>query len=324
MRGPAEGLVSEVRGADMMRRLDTKVGKFVIRNSIPRGSKISGGMTILEKIEWMKEHNPNARLIPFSLTYYKAVSELNLVSKGTTVRPEVPEWFCGHVNKEWPYFEDDVGQDDGGNDFFGQKRADGSGDGNDKYPWDKCCELGYEPNTPGYMWCEEAVDRTAVNEDESFLSDFSIGEVYDEAEWPESIAAASEECFEKEGMPSKSGEWSCGGWGGGSIGAAGVKISSASISGRSKITWGYSKGKSIVDGWGVSNALICVGLKAGGKWYSGKVDWVKTGQTTKSLENIKCGYNGWTAGVLKKATEAKMCVCHNSKKVCSNWCKASI
>lgn len=310
----------------MREGLDRRKGQFVVRTSNPKSDVISGTMTTLEKIAWMKEHNPRAKLIPFSATYFKAVSELNMASRGNLKRPPVPEWFCGHTNPVWPYFEDDVEQTVGGEDMFPNSDASGSGGSNDKYPWDRCCELGLIPNTPGYMWCDdEDADLVAVNGDTSFLADFTIDEIYAEATWPETAMSGAEgECMESETLPVKSGEWSCGGWGGGKIGAADVRVTGASISGRSTISWGYSSGKSIVDGWGVNAALICVGLQAGGKWYSGKIDWVKPGQTSKGLKNIKCGYNGWTAGVLSKATAAKMCVCHDQEKICSNWCDASI
>ena len=311
----------------MANRLDTIKGRFVIRTSIPGTDKVVGEkMSTLEKIEWMKENNPRAKLIPFSKTYYRAVAELNMQSKGNMVRPDVPEWFCGHVNKEWPYFEDDEEQDTNGDDIFGGNKRAGESEGGDKYPWDKCCEMGYEPNTPGYMWCDENRDLAANNEDDSFLSDFTIDTVYAEAKWPEHTIGAGTEgpCTVNEGMPTKSGEWSCGGWGPGSIGAADVKISGGNISSRYKLSWSYSKGGSTVNAWTVNQALVCLGLYADGKWYSGKIDWLKTNQTTKELKNVKCGYNGWTNGLLKKATKAKVCVCHNSKKICSNWADVSI
>lgn len=311
----------------MANKLDSVKGRFVIRTSIPGVTKIPGGkMTALERIAWMLEHNPRAKLIPFTKTYYNAVSELNMQSKGTLTRPPVPEWFCGHINKRWPYFEDDEDQDDGGNDLFGGLNVKGNGGGSDKYPWDKCCEMGYEPNTPGYMWCDEEKDLAAGNEDDSFLSDFTIDTVYEEAVWPEHTIGAGTEggCVTSDVIPAKSGEWSCGGWGGGTIGGADIKIGSANISGRSKITWSYTKGQSVANSWGVNNTLVCLGLFAEGKWFSGKIDWVKVNQTTKDLKNVKCGYNGWSNGILQKATKAKVCVCHDKKKICSNWCDASI
>lgn len=311
----------------MANKLDTIKGRFVIRTSIPGiTTRPDEGMTALEKIEWMREHNPRAKLIPYTKTYYNAVAELNMQSKGNLTRPPVPEWFCGHVNNDWPYFIDDNEQDNGGNDVFGKNKDDGEGGGSDKYPWDKCCEMGYEPNTPGYMWCDEETDLAATNEDISFLSDFTVDTVYAEAKWPEHTigGGGSGECTIVDTMPTRSGEWSCGGWGGGTIGGADIKIGSASISGRSKLSWSYTKGQSVANSWGVNNTLVCLGLYADGNWYSGKIDWVKVNQHTKDLKNVKCGYNGWTNGVLQKATKAKVCVCHNSKKICSNWADASI
>lgn len=307
----------------MEQALDRRKGKFVVRTSTPKSANVSGNMTTLEKIAWMKEHNPRAKLIPFSGTYFKAVAELNMMSKGSLKRPPVPEWFCGHVNTTWPYFEDDEDQTTGDEEMYLISRGKGNGGGNDKYPWDRCCELGLEPNTPGYMWCDEDVDLVAVNGDTSFLADFTIDDIYAEATWPEG-PMSEEECVVVNTMPTKSGEWSVGGWGTGNIGAAGVTISSATISGRSKISWSYTSGKSIVDGWTADHALACLWLKAEGKVYSGKFEWVKPGQTSKDLKNVKCGYGGWTAGALSKATEAKFCVCHDEKKICSNWANASI
>lgn len=306
--------------------LDTRRGNFVVRSATPTETKISDTMTTLEKIAWMKEHNPRARLIPFSVTYFKAVAELNLGSRGNMKRPEVPEWFCGHINPTWPYFEDDVGQEDAGNPLLGNGKGKGNDGDNDEYPWDKCCEIGLEPNTPGYMWCDEDVSLVAINGDTSFLADFTIDTVYQDAEWPEGVLGGDQgDCVPVEGMPSRSGEWSCGGWGGGKIGAVDAKITGASISGRSTLSWKYSSGGSIINGWGGASAtLVCLGLKANGNWYSGKIDWLKVNQTSKGLKNVKCGYNGWTQGVLDNATEAKMCVCHAQKKICTNWASVSI
>ncbi len=309
----------------MARKLDVKTGKFVVRTRVPDGPKVSGTMTALEKIEWMKIHNPRAKLIPFSPTYYRAVAEMNVKVRGTLKRPEVPEWFCGHVNDHWPYFEDDDANRTAGDDLFSMTKKPEADTKNDGYPWDQCCEYGMEPNTPGYMWCDEPRNY-AVNEDESFLRDFTMDVVYEDAVFPTAVDGEGGDCIPTSDteLPANSGEWSCGGWGGGSIGAAGVTIGSASISGRSTLSWGYTKGKSIVDGWGVDNTLICLGLFAEGKWYSGKIDWVRAGQTSKGLENVKCGYSGWTAGALAKATKGKCCVCHDTKKICSNWKEFSI
>lgn len=296
-----------------------RVGKFIVRTKSPESTEVSGKMSALEKIAWMKEHNPRARLIPYSATYYNAVSELNTQVRGTLVRPPVPDWFCGHVNDDgWPWL-DDMANGLGGNDAaipMAKRRAE---DDMSDYPWDKCCEYGMEPNTPAYMWCEEPA-LYAQNEDETFLSDFTIDTVYEDATFPETEAGfAGVDCTTNEELPKKSGEWSCGGWSGGQIGKANVNINSATISGRSKVAWNYSKGASVVDGWGVNRALICLGLLYSGNWYSGKIDWVKPGQTHKDLKNVKCGYNGWTAGILEKATKAKVCVCNSSTKACSNW-----
>lgn len=294
-----------------------RIGNFVVRTKSPGVTVISGKMSALEKIAWMKEHNPNAKLIPYSATYFNAVAELNTQVRGTMVRPPVPEWFCGYVSDDgWPWL-DDRANGFGGNDMLlvgVRKRAE---DDMSDYPWDKCCEYGMEPNTPAYMWCEEPA-LYAQNEDETFLSDFTIDTVYEDAKYPGKEGAGAE-CVQDEKLPAKSGEWSCGGWSGGNIGKADVKISGATMSGRSKISWNYSKGASVVDGWGVNRALVCLGLYAGGNWYSGKIDWVRPGQTQKDLKNVKCGYNGWTGGALEKATKAKVCVCNSSTKACSNW-----
>ena len=306
--------------------LDTRKGNFVVRTSVPNGSKVSGNMTTLEKIAWMKEHNPRARLIPFSVTYFKAVAELNMLSRGNMVRPEVPEWFCGHINPVWPYFEDDARQQEGGNPLLDDTSGKGKDGDNDEYPWDKCCEIGLEPNTPGYMWCDEDTKLVAINGDTSFLADFTIDDVYANAEWPEGILGGDQgDCTPAEGMPARSGEWSCGGWGGGTIGAVNATITGASISGRSTMSWRYSSGQSTINSWGGAKfTLVCLGLKANGVWYSGKIDHLKVGQTNKSLKNVKCGYKGWTQGVLDAATEAKMCVCNEPRGICTNWATVSI
>lgn len=310
--------------------LKKTVGRFVVRPRVPDGDSFSGKMTALEKIAWMKEHNPRAKLIPYSTTYLLAVNEMNQKVRGTLRRPEVPEWFCGHVNPGWPWLEDDDGDRGSGDDNFGLSLGDGKEGQKNTYPWDQCCEYGMEPNTPGYMWCDEP-EFFAVNGDSSFLSDFTMDVVYEGAEFPVSEededSGGGGDCSEPTSetqMPARSGEFALGGWGPGKIGAADVNISSASMSGRSKLSWSYSSGGETVNGWGTDNAIVCLGLYAEDQWYSGKMDHLRAGQTSKGLENVKCGYNGWTAGVLAKATKGKVCVCNSSTKECSNWREFSV
>lgn len=306
-------------------RLKKTTGRFVVRTRTPEGDSFSGKMTALEKIEWMKEHNPRAKLIPYSNTYLQAVTEMNQKVRGTLHRPEVPEWFCGHVNSGWPWLEDDDGNRGEGDDNFGLSLGLGGDGQRDAYPWDQCCEYGMEPNTPGYMWCDEP-ELFAVNEDVSFLADFTMDVVYEDAEFPVEEPGEAGECQETTSeteLPAKSGEFALGGWGPGDIGSADVSIDSASLSGRSKLSWSYSKGQDVVNSWGTENALVCLGLYYE-KWYSGKIDHLRSGQTNKGMENVKCGYKGWTVGILAKATKGKVCVCNSSTKACSNWKEFSI
>lgn len=107
--------------------------------------------------------------------------------------------------------------------------------------------------------------------------------------------------------------WSFGGFNG-----SGAKISSPSI-GNLRIsgdTLTYSWTGTTLRAWGISDedhrsTLICLFVKRNdGAWVGGKFDWVSTSRTSRNLENVFHGYEGWSLAGVPNPCEAAMVIVH--------------
>ena len=54
--------------------------------------------------------------------------------------------------------------------------------------------------------------------------------------------------------------------------------------------------------------LACAFYEDGGKWIGGKFDWIDEHRSSRPLENIHGGYNGWNAGAWNAAKKRAFCV----------------
>ena len=72
--------------------------------------------------------------------------------------------------------------------------------------------------------------------------------------------------------------------------------------------------------WGLSRtdagALACFFVqKSDGSWVGGKFDWISSSRTSRSLENVRTGYSGWSlAGVPNPCNVAFVIVDRGAKK----------
>lgn len=55
--------------------------------------------------------------------------------------------------------------------------------------------------------------------------------------------------------------------------------------------------------------IFAVFIKSGEGWKGGKIDWIDEKRSSRSTENIKSGYNGWSFDAYKSAKEVGICVC---------------
>lgn len=55
--------------------------------------------------------------------------------------------------------------------------------------------------------------------------------------------------------------------------------------------------------------IFAVFVRSGDGWKGGKVDWIDENRSSRSTENIKDGYNGWSFESYKSAKEVAICVC---------------
>lgn len=55
--------------------------------------------------------------------------------------------------------------------------------------------------------------------------------------------------------------------------------------------------------------IFSVFVRSGDGWKGGKVDWIDENRSSRSTENIKDGYNGWSFESYKSAKEVGICVC---------------
>lgn len=100
-------------------------------------------------------------------------------------------------------------------------------------------------------------------------------------------------------IPFSALSWSYGHFGGGRAQLSSPQLANLRCSGNT-LSYSWVKGLS---GWGLSNgeagAIAAAFVqKADGSWVGGKFDWVSTSRTSRGLENVLAGYDGWSlAGV---------------------------
>lgn len=111
--------------------------------------------------------------------------------------------------------------------------------------------------------------------------------------------------------------WSYGGFNGSAAALSSARIGNFNISGN-KMT--YSWTGDTLSSWGLGNdqadALCCLFVKkADGTWVGGKFDWISTSRTSRTLEHVTGGYNGWTlSGVPNPCEAAFVIVSKNGSK----------
>ena len=64
--------------------------------------------------------------------------------------------------------------------------------------------------------------------------------------------------------------------------------------------------------------LACAFYEEGGRWIGGKFDWVDEHRSSRPLENVHDGYNGWDAAAWKAAKKHAFCVVSADGKFRSN------
>lgn len=114
-------------------------------------------------------------------------------------------------------------------------------------------------------------------------------------------------------------KWSYGGISGRGYSASGVSISGLRISGRNLSfryntnlsAWGYSK--DAVGGY----ACLFV-QKTDGSWVGGKFDWISSSRSSRGLENVLNGYNGWTLDGVPNPCAAAFVILDSNRKRRSN------
>lgn len=86
---------------------------------------------------------------------------------------------------------------------------------------------------------------------------------------------------------------------------SGVTISGLSVSG-SSLSFTYDVN---ISAWGASStdaskALACAFVKnSSGQWVGGKFDWISSSRSSRGLEHVTGGYNGWSLSGVPNPTE---------------------
>ena len=173
--------------------------KFVNRIAV-NGTSYFASMPTERIIAYVQSVYPNAKLIPNSPTYNRAVSEYNIVVRMGMDRPPIPKWFCGYVNES----NGELGKTDTatpvgnsvpsriGEDLGEEEMVPSA------YAWDECLIVsgdetrgcGWSPGTVGYVNCfsDSESASSALVLDSSFWDDFIIE--YDEEARAAAMAAA--------------------------------------------------------------------------------------------------------------------------------------
>ena len=171
--------------------------RFVNRKTV-NSSNTFESMPAERIIQYVQSVYPNAKLIPNSNTYNKAVAEYNIVVRMGMERPPIPKWFCGSVNNETgelgltvatiPVSDKIQKIEDLTSSFLPSTPS--------AYAWDDCLLIDGDenrgracsPGTPDYVLCYTSGLSSAMASsiDSTFWDDFTIE--YDE----EARAAAME------------------------------------------------------------------------------------------------------------------------------------
>ena len=173
--------------------------KFVNRKPIT-GVSTFESMPAERIIAYVHSVYPNAKLIPNSTTYNRAVAEYNRVVRMGMDRPPIPKWFCGYVDTE----TGELGKTDTTIPVSNSvpSRTDETAVYETSIPsayaWDECLIVsgdetighGWSPGTVGYVNCFDESVSSALVIDSSFWDDFIIE--YDEEARAAAMAAMDE------------------------------------------------------------------------------------------------------------------------------------
>ena len=171
--------------------------KFINRKPI-NGTDYFYSLPTERIIAYVQSIYPNAKLIPNSPTYNRAVAEYNIVVRMGMDRPPIPKWFCGYINDT----TGELGKTDiatpVGNSVPSRTGVEIETEEpiSSAYAWDDCLVVsgdetighGWSPGTVGYVNCfEESVSGNALVIDSSFWDDFVVE--YDEEARAAAMAA---------------------------------------------------------------------------------------------------------------------------------------
>lgn len=101
-------------------------------------------------------------------------------------------------------------------------------------------------------------------------------------------------------------QWSWGGFNGaGAILNESCSIANLHIN-KQNMTYSWVNGScqalaAASDASDASKTLACLFVLNDGNWQGGKFDWISTNRTSRSFENIHCGYKGWDAKAFSQA-----------------------
>ena len=116
-------------------------------------------------------------------------------------------------------------------------------------------------------------------------------------------------------------EWRWGGVNGSKASpVAGCEIGSLKVT-SSKLTYKWVSGGCVQLGAlrkSVANCLACLFCLIDGRWVGGKFDWISTSRTSRDLNNIIGGYNGWDKNAIGKADAYAFVIISDGGRLRSN------
>lgn len=102
----------------------------------------------------------------------------------------------------------------------------------------------------------------------------------------------------------------------------GCRIGSLKV-GKDKLTYKWEAGGcealGAKDKADYSQTVACAFFWDGKKWVGGKFDWISTSRTSRSLENIRDGYGGWSGSDFFSAKKHGFCIVSKDGKKRSNF-----
>lgn len=116
------------------------------------------------------------------------------------------------------------------------------------------------------------------------------------------------------------------GWRYGGVSCGGAQQTSATIKGLkvSGNSLSFSWGGDDLSSWGLSKddasgAYACLFvMTSSGSWVGGKFDWISTSRTSRSLENVLSGYEGWSLANVPNPCQAAFVIVSSDKKKRTN------